>query len=145
MLGYVYSIAALTAIGIGSYWALGTEEPRLRSDIAQVGENRFATVSPSAHQELADCVVCHRLSGDGPDRSAPPLYGIVGSPVAGAHWFAYSPALARKGGKWTPEELDRYLADPVGYVRGTFKTLSPIRDAAKRKRIIKALQDNEAT
>ena len=145
MLGYIYSMAAIAAIGIGAYWAAGTEKPKLQSDIAQIGDQRFATVSPSAHEALADCVVCHRIGSDGPERSAPSLEGIIGSPVARARWFAYSPALARKGGKWTPEELDRYLENPVGYARGTFKTLPPIRDAERRRRIIKALQDGQAT
>lgn len=145
MLGYVYSIAALAAIGIGAYWAAGTEKPKPKSDIVQVGGQRFATVSPSAHDALADCVVCHRIGADGPERSAPSLQGIVGRPVAKARWFAYSPALARNGGTWTTEELDRYLENPVAYAPGTFKTIPPIRDAGQRKRIIKALQDGKAT
>lgn len=83
-----------------------------------------------------DCVVCHSLVQNGPDRSAPNLFGVVGAPKARSPWFAYSQPLRKKGGTWSAEDLDKFLANPSGYIPGTSKTLPPITDPAKRKDII---------
>jgi len=100
---------------------------------------RYATV-PVGRGGAADaCVVCHSIEKNGPFRSAPPLWGIVGAPKARTRWFGYSRALAHKGGVWTPEELDQYLADPDAFLPGTSKTLSGIPDPEQRAAIIALL------
>lgn len=139
LMGFVYAAGAVAVMAVALLWALGTETPAAVTHLAAEGGWRFATAVPSEHAELAPCVACHRVEAAGPERSAPPLVGILGAPVARSDWFGYSPALARKGGNWTREALDRYLADPTAAVPGTTKTLSPIRDAAARGRILDAL------
>jgi cytochrome c len=93
---------------------------------------RYAAEPVGRGTALDECVVCHSVEKNGPFRSAPPLWGIVGAPKARTRWYGYSPALARKGGVWTREELDQYLADPDGFLPGTRKTLIGIPDPAKR-------------
>jgi len=88
----------------------------------------------------ADCVVCHSLSRNGPMRAAPTLAGIVGAPKARSQWFAYSLALRKKGGVWSEDELDKFLANPSGFVPGTSKVLPPIKDPARRKALIAYLK-----
>jgi cytochrome c len=88
---------------------------------------------------LRDCAVCHRLSADGPERSAPSLWNLAGSAQASAPWFGYSPALARQRGVWTADAIDAYLADPLGHLPGTSKSLSRLRDADQRRRVLDAL------
>lgn len=88
----------------------------------------------------ADCVVCHSLSRNEPMRAAPTLAGIVGAPKAGSHWFAYSTALRKKGGVWSEADLDKFLADPSGFIPGTSKVLPPIKDEAHRKALIAYLK-----
>ena len=86
------------------------------------------------------CVVCHSLEKGGPFRVAPNLWNIVGAEKARDRaWYAYSPALIRKGGTWTPEELDRFLSNPDEYAPGTTMTLS-VPDDAERKAIIEFLK-----
>ena len=36
-----------------------------------------------------DCIVCHNVDKNGPMRSAPSLWGIVGAPKARAEWVSY--------------------------------------------------------
>lgn len=132
------ALVSAAAVG-GIVWAVGTEEPTAETHLTESGGYRFATAVPSEHDALSACVACHRVEVRGPERSAPSLVGLVGAPVARSDWFGYSPALRRVGGTWTVEALDRYLADPVGAVPGTFKTLSPIRDEAARSEVIEAL------
>ena len=87
-----------------------------------------------------DCVVCHSVDRNGPLRSAPTLWEIVGASKARADWFSYSMALRKKGGAWTEEELDGYLANPSGFIPGTIKTLPPIKDPERRKQLIAYLK-----
>jgi cytochrome c2 len=137
--GFIFAAAAVAVLGGTLVWALGTEEAQAVTHLAETDGLRFATAVPSEHGVLAPCVACHRVEARGPERSAPPLVGIVGAPVAAAPWFGYSPALARKGGTWSRAALDAYLANPVGEVPGTFKTLSPITDETTRNAILDAL------
>jgi cytochrome c len=87
-----------------------------------------------------DCIVCHSIDKNGPMRSAPSLWGIVGAPKARSEWFSYSLALRKKGGVWSVEELDAYLANPSGFIPGTLKELPPIKDPARRQQLISFLK-----
>ena len=127
----------LAAIG----WAIGTESSSSQMTIEVTDGVRYNSLIPSDQGELAPCAVCHRISAAGPDSSAPALWGIVGTNKASSPWFGYSPALAAAEGTWTAADIDAYVADPVGYLPGTSKTLSQVRDADQRQRIIEALQN----
>jgi cytochrome c2 len=59
------------------------------------------------------CSACHTLAEGGSDLTGPNLWGVVGSKAASRGAFPYSEALARSGITWTPERLDRFLADPA--------------------------------
>lgn len=139
--GYLYAVAAMAIPGATLVWALRSEDVAAVTHLRETDGYRFATAVPSAHDALAPCVPCHRIEAVGPERCAPALVGIVGAPVESSSWFGYSPALARRGGTWTREALDTYLANPTATVPGTFKTLSPIGDDARRREIIDALAD----
>lgn len=82
------------------------------------------------------CVVCHSVEENGPLRSAPPLWGIVGADIARFEWYGYSQALAQADGIWTEAALDEYLADPDAFLPGTAKTLSGIPDERERADVI---------
>ena len=86
------------------------------------------------------CVVCHSLRPGGPFRVAPNLWGIVGAEKAReGEWYAYSMALRTKGGVWTEEELDAFLADAGTFAPGSTKSIR-IADAEQRRRIIDYLK-----
>jgi len=87
------------------------------------------------------CVVCHSLEKNGPFRVAPNLYGIVGAEKARDRaWYNYSPALIRKGGTWTPEDLDQFLKDASVFAPGSTKSIR-VPDPAERERIIAFLAE----
>lgn len=121
-------------------WALATESGDHHGNVGTVDGLRYSTLIPSEQGPLAPCAVCHRIDAVGPESSAPALWGIDGADKASSSWFGYSPALAGSAGSWSAAEIDAYLADPVGYLPGTSKTLSQVRDADERRRIIDALQ-----
>jgi cytochrome c len=93
-----------------------------------------------ADSDASRCVVCHSLEKGGPFRVAPNLWGIVGAEKARDRaWFAYSPALIRKGGTWTPEELDAYIEDAAAFAPGSTKSIR-VKDAAERQAIVDFLK-----
>lgn len=137
---YLLALGAALVIVWAVVWAVGSEAMPDRGNVVGIDGVRYNTLAPSEHDALAQCVVCHRIDAKGPERSAPSLWGIVGAPKARSHWFGYSHALAGQDGNWSADEIDAYLADPVGYLPGTTKTLTRVRDPDERKRIIAALQ-----
>jgi len=86
------------------------------------------------------CVVCHSLEKGGPFRVAPNLWGIVGAEKArDRSWYAYSPALIRRGGTWTGEELEQYLEDASAFAPGSTKSIR-VKDPGERQAIIDFLK-----
>lgn len=70
-------------------------------------------------QRLIDnCTACHYL-----DQRAnfvgPHLVGIASRPIASDPDFAYSPAIKKLQGSWTPERLVAFLTAPQKYAPGT--------------------------
>ena len=102
--------------------------------------DRFAPAPWGLDSPAGRCVVCHSLERDGPFRVAPNLWGVIGAQKAWAKdWYAYSPALLKKGGVWTEQDLDEYLADANQFVPGTTKSIR-VKDAEERQKIIEFLK-----
>jgi cytochrome c len=87
------------------------------------------------------CYSCHSVA---PNETAqlqgPSLRGVVGRPVATVAGFEYSDAMKAKaatGLVWTPDTLDRFIADPDAFVPGTaMVVLPPLRDTQERADLI---------
>lgn len=63
----------------------------------------------------ANCFVCHTAEA-GVNKIGPSLFGVVGRKSGTAPGFTYSAAMKNAGIVWTPENIDKYLADPKGLV-----------------------------
>ena len=101
----------------------------------------FVAVPAFAQEDdpaFAPCAVCHSLV-KGKNGIGPSLHGVVGARKASASGYAYSDALKKKGGLWTPPELDAYLTDSAAFVQGT-KMAYHQKDAAKRAAAIAVLK-----
>ncbi len=109
---------------------------------AAAAENYRFTPKPFGYDTAAErCVPCHSLEKRGEFRAAPNLWGIVGAEKARARkWFAYSSALLDKGGKWTEQDLDEFLADANKFAPGSTKTYK-VADPEERKEIIDYLKN----
>jgi cytochrome c len=64
------------------------------------------------------CRGCHSLI-PGTHIAGPSLHGVVGRPAGDIADFEYSRALQEAQLVWTPEALDRFLADPDAFLPGT--------------------------
>ena len=107
---------------------------------APVAADSYAAQPWGADSPASRCVVCHSLEKGGPFRVAPNLWNIVGAEKArDRSWYAYSPALIRKGGTWTAEELDSYIEDAAAFAPGSTKSIR-VKDAEEREAIVDFLE-----
>jgi cytochrome c len=66
----------------------------------------------------------------------PNLHGVFGRPAGSAAEFEYSPALRAADFAWTPETLDAWLADPVGFLPGTTMAFTGYQSRHDRRDLI---------
>jgi cytochrome c2 len=89
------------------------------------------------------CYACHALEPGKNDLSGPSLHRVVGSRVAAAPGFDYSPALralARRRPRWDEALLDRFIADPERVAPRTSMTFTGMRDPRERADLIAYLR-----
>ncbi len=95
----------------------------------------FASADAGAGERLwRQCQACHKL--DGSDGTGPHLNGVVGREIGAVAGFGYSEALVGKGGTWTPEELQLFLAAPKDYAPGTKMSYNGLKDIGDRANLI---------
>ncbi|VFU11160.1 Cytochrome c homolog [Methylocella tundrae] len=82
------------------------------------------------------CQACHNFEKGAGPKVGPPLYGVVGRPKGSIPGFAYSDAMKAKGGDWTYDDLDQFIANPKGFVNGTKMAFAGEPDPQKRADII---------
>ncbi len=98
---------------------------------------RLAKASVEKGQAVAkQCQACHTFEKGGPNRVGPNLYNIVDEPRGEGRGFNFSAAMKAKGGKWTYDELDKFLTNPRGYIAGTAMTFAGITNDQQRADVI---------
>jgi cytochrome c len=111
-------------------------------------EKLLATAAvDKGEQSAKKCVACHTFTKGGPDRVGPNLWGIINRPKASEAGFAYSDAIKSKGGNWTIDDLNQFLANPRGYAPGTKMTFVGLPKGSERADVIaylNTLADNPA-
>ena len=116
----------------GEEKAGGAKEPE------QPIETLLAKASVEKGQAAAkQCQACHTFEKGAPNRVGPNLWNIVGSQRGeGRGGFNFSAAMKGKGGTWTFDELNKFLANPRGYIPGTAMTFAGISKPEQRADVI---------
>ena len=84
------------------------------------------------------CSACHSIDDNG---AGPRHRGLFGRRAGTVEGFAYSAALKRSGIVWTPETVDRWLANPSRLVPGNIMVARLADDPADRADIVAYLRD----
>lgn len=88
------------------------------------------------------CHACHNFEKGGPNKVGPDLYGVVERPKGSHPGFDYSAGMKEKGGTWTYADLDEFLTNPKGYVKGTKMAFAGIASPQERANVIAYLRSN---
>ena len=80
----------------------------------------LAAGDPAAGEKVFEshCAVCHATT-PGENKVGPSLAGIVGSKSGTVPGFDFSPAMKNANVTWDDADLDKFLANPTGFVHGT--------------------------
>jgi len=102
---------------------------------------RLATADAADGKRISGkCKSCHDLTDKRKDGIGPALWDIVEADKGANGKFKYSSAMAGKGGKWTYEDLDAFIASPKGFVEGTKMTFPGIKNGKERADLIAYLR-----
>lgn len=104
----------------------------------------LAAADPAAGEKLfAKCTACHTIAPGAANGIGPNIHGAMGKPIAGvAPGFAYSSALAEKGGTWTYENMDAWLLSPRAFASGTKMSFAGMSKPEDRANIMAYLRAN---
>jgi len=92
-------------------------------------------------QIYARCLACHALASD---RVGPHHCGLLGRRAGSVPGFSYFKAMQDAGIVWNEKSLDRFLANPMGVVPGTFMTYDGVALAEDRSDLIAYLKQVNA-
>jgi len=108
------------------------------AEAAKPIEFYLASADPAkGEQVFKKCAACHNADNGGANALGPNLWGVLGEPIGkGAHGFAFSEALAGKGGNWDWNSLSEWLANPKKFAPGTKMTFAGLSNPEDRANVI---------
>jgi cytochrome c len=86
-----------------------------------------------------ECAACHKLES-GANEVGPSLHGVFTRKAGELADFRFSPAMKRSGITWTPETLDKYIADPQAVIPANRMPYAGMANASDRADLIAYLQ-----
>jgi cytochrome c len=89
--------------------------------------------------KFQDCAACHKLEA-GANNVGPSLHGVFTRKAGELADFRYSPAIKRSGIAWTPEALEKFIADPQAMVPGNRMPYAGMASASDRADLMAYLQ-----
>ena len=85
-------------------------------------------------QVFNKCMACHNADKGGANQLGPNLWGVLGEPIGQGKGFAFSDALAKKGGTWDWDNLSQWLTSPKAFAPGTKMTFAGLSNPAGPRR-----------
>ncbi len=127
-------MSRLKFLGVGAVAVFVMSGPALAEGDAAKGKEAYAK-----------CGICHQVGATAQNTIGPELNKIVGRKAASVAGFAYSPGMKKLGEEgyvWTPENLDKWIADPKSLLPDSpmAQLFQGVPDAQERANIISYLQ-----
>jgi cytochrome c len=91
-------------------------------------------------QDAKVCTTCHTFEKGGAVKIGPPLWDVVGRPIASFPGFAYSDSVKALGADWTYEKLNDWIKDPKAIASGTKMAFPGEKEGQRRADILAYLQ-----
>jgi cytochrome c len=122
----------------GGYPIEGVEqEGEGGAEAAQPIEFYLAKADAAKGQQVFNkCTACHNAEKGGANQLGPNLWGVLGEPIGQGRGFAFSDALAKKGGTWNWDNLSEWLNSPKGFAPGTKMTFAGLSNPQDRADVI---------
>ena len=93
----------------------------------------LAKADPAKGQQVFNkCMACHNAEKGGPNQLGPNLWGVLGEPIGQGKGFAFSDAIAKKGGTWNWDNLSQWLTSPKTFAPGTKMTFAGLSNPQDR-------------
>lgn len=90
----------------------------------------------NGRRRFAQCRSCHTLAEGAPNLVGPNLHGVFGRAAGSKPDYSYSEAVKAAGFGWDGPQLDRWLADPRGFLPGTKMAFPGIDSETDRRDVI---------
>jgi cytochrome c len=90
----------------------------------------------NGQRKFALCRSCHTIVEGGANMTGPNLHGLFGRAAGSVPKFNYSDGVKAAGFTWDPSHLDKWLADPRGYIPGNRMTFVGVKDPKDRTDLI---------
>jgi cytochrome c len=121
--------------------------------VVQEGEGPAAAEQPiEAYLAKADvakgqqifnkCMACHNADKGGANQVGPNLWDVIGEPIGQGKGFAFSDALAKKGGNWDWDKLGQWLNSPKAFAPGTKMNFAGLSNPQDRADVIAFLNSH---
>jgi cytochrome c len=106
-------------------------------------EAYLAKADPAKGQQVFNkCMACHNADKGGANQMGPNLWGVLGEPIGQGKGFAFSDALAKKGGTWNWDNLSQWLTSPRAFAPGTKMTFAGLGNPEDRANVISFLNSH---
>jgi cytochrome c len=134
-----------------AYAVIASDEPEPAAAVEAAPELEpvtplLASADPAAGQKASKrCATCHTFNDGGANRIGPNLWGIVGQDKGAVDGFKYSDAIRDMGGVWSYADLNAFLADPKGFLKGTKMNFAGIKSVEDRAAIIAYMRQQSAS
>lgn len=94
----------------------------------------------NGQRTFALCRSCHTITEGGANMTGPNLHGVFGRQAGTVEKFRYSEPVKNAGFVWDAEHLDKWLADPRGFLPGNRMSFMGVKAAKDRIDLIAYLK-----
>ena len=116
-----------------------------QSALVPIGPSLSKASLEEGKNQVKKCKSCHTVSKSGKHKIGPALWDIIGRKMGSLATYKYSKALKNKDKTWGYEELNAFLANPKGYMKGTKMVFAGIKNTTDRANLIFYLRSQSPT